>query len=420
MKKLYILLFINLLPTTVFAQNSKNILFLGNSYTEVNNLPLLVKNIANSTGKTINYESNTPGGYTLQSHFGNNNSLGKITQGNWDFVVLQEQSQIPSFPDNYVNTNMFPYAKKLDSLINNNNPCAETVFYMTWGRKNGDASNCPTLPIVCTYIGMDDAIKSRYEMMANQNQAIVSPVGAVWRYIRNNYPAIELYSGDESHPSLEGSYAAACAFYTVIFRENPNNITYYPNIDPTAATQIRNATKEIVYNQLAQWNVGKYDLNSVFSFTSDSINPLKIQFDANYLYNGINYFWDFGDGQTSMLKNPIHIYTNPGIYPVKLSVSRCSENSTKIENITVNSLNTKEIQAEIFSFYPNPAKDKIYLKNSQNVNNYEILDASGRRIISNLIINNTIEINNLTIGNYQILFKNKNGKIIYKSKFIKE
>ena len=66
---------------------------------------------------------------------------------------------------------MFPYAKKLDSLINKNNTCAETLFYMTWGRKNGDASNCPTLPIVCTYIGMDDAIKSRYEMMANQKQA---------------------------------------------------------------------------------------------------------------------------------------------------------------------------------------------------------------------------------------------------------
>ena len=68
MKKLYILLFINLLPTTVFAQNSKNILFLGNSYTEVNNLPLLVKNIANSTGKTINYDINTPGGYTKMNY----------------------------------------------------------------------------------------------------------------------------------------------------------------------------------------------------------------------------------------------------------------------------------------------------------------------------------------------------------------
>lgn len=43
----------------------KRVLFLGNSYTYANNLPLLVKNIAASAGDILYTDSNTPGGYTL-------------------------------------------------------------------------------------------------------------------------------------------------------------------------------------------------------------------------------------------------------------------------------------------------------------------------------------------------------------------
>lgn len=72
---------------------------------------------------------------------------------------------------------------------------------------------------MCTYAGMDSLLHLRYMMMAEDNHAVVSPVGAVWNYIRANFPLIELYSPDESHPSVAGSYAAACCFYTSIFRK---------------------------------------------------------------------------------------------------------------------------------------------------------------------------------------------------------
>lgn len=420
MKKIYILLFINLLSIYISAQTTKNVLFLGNSYTEVNNLPNLVKNMAISVGNTVNFDSNTPGGHTLQGHWGNGISKSKIEQGNWDFVVLQEQSQIPSFPDNYVNNNMFPYAKKLDSLINKNNPCAETIFYMTWGRKNGDAGNCAANPVVCTYQGMDNAIKTRYEMMALQNNGIMSPVGAVWRYIRNNYPNIELYSSDESHPSLAGSYAAACAFYTVIFRENPSLIPYTANLDPTTASQIREAAKTVVFDQLLTWNVGKYDLNSNFSSSVDANNPQNIQFYADYPYSGVQFLWNFGDGQSSTDKNPLHNFNSPGIFPVELKVSRCGKTSVKTMNITVNSLKTEEIANPELSIYPNPVKDFIQIKNGKNIDNFEIFDASGRLIIQNKLNNNTIKIDELNPGNYFLQLKDRNQKIILSSKFIKE
>ena len=57
--------------------------------------------------------------------------------GNWDFVVLQEQSQYPSFPLWQVEQEVFPYANQLNELIHEYNECGNTVFFMTWGRKMG-------------------------------------------------------------------------------------------------------------------------------------------------------------------------------------------------------------------------------------------------------------------------------------------
>jgi len=176
-----------------------------------------------------------------------------IRQGGWDYVVLQEFSQYPSEPLTWVQANVFPYVQYLDNQINTFNAGVETMFYMTWGRRDGDADRCSRLPEVCTYEGMDDLTRDRYMMMAQNYHGVVSPVGAVWRYIRQNYPAIELYDTDGSHPSQAGSYAGACCFYTAIFRKDPSLITYNYTLSSSTAAIIRNAVREVVYNHLSIW-----------------------------------------------------------------------------------------------------------------------------------------------------------------------
>jgi hypothetical protein len=256
-----------LMACPVFGQHhKKRALFLGNSYTYANNLPQMIKDAALSTGDTLIFDSSTAGGYTFQNHFNDAGSRAKIVAGNWDYVVLQEQSQLPSFPNNSVNRNVFPYARKLDSLINVHNPCGETVFYMTWGRKTGDASNCAFWPPVCTYAGMDSLISLRYRTMAANNDAILSPVGAVWKYIRQHHPLIELYIPDESHPSVAGTYAAACSFYTTFFRKNPTAISFNTTLTAAEAATIRAATKLVVYDSLLKWHIGEYDLSAHFNY----------------------------------------------------------------------------------------------------------------------------------------------------------
>ncbi|MFA6152283.1 MAG: SGNH/GDSL hydrolase family protein [Chitinophagaceae bacterium] len=242
---------------TFGQKKTKRVLFLGNSFTYVNDLPAMIAEMAKSTGDSLSYDSNLPGGHSIGNHSLNAVSIDKIKLGNWDFVVLQGQSYelATETPEVYP----FPYARKLDSLINLYNDCTETVFYMTWGLKNGDPSSCPTVPFLCTYEKMDSIIHSNYRRMSDSNDAIVSPVGAVWRSIRKTNPLIELYQADESHPSLAGTYAAACCFYASLYRKNPALITYNPGLPSADATIIRNVAKLVVYDSLLHWHIGAYD-----------------------------------------------------------------------------------------------------------------------------------------------------------------
>ena len=243
----FLLLYVSLFA---FAQPSK-VLFIGNSYTYVNNLPELVSTMMSSMGEGIEYEMSAPGGCTFQQHCTVSSSY--IQQGNWDYVVLQEQSQLPSFPEEQFMQDCYPYAASLCSMTQEYNTDARVVFYMTWGRKNGDQQNCPYYPPLCTYQGMDSLLHLRYIRMAEDNHAWVSPVGAAWHYIRDHYPTAELYQSDESHPSYLGSYVAACCFYTVFTGLNPCQIIWNGLLDDATASMAKNVAKTVVFDSLWKW-----------------------------------------------------------------------------------------------------------------------------------------------------------------------
>jgi len=380
---------------------TKKVLFIGNSYTYVNNLPKIIADLALSVNDTLIYNSSTPGGYTLQGHSTNATTLGKIAEGDWDFVILQEQSQRPSLPIEQVEADVFPYAHKLDSLINISNPCGETVFFMTWGRKNGDASNCGWWPPVCTYQGMDSLLNLRYMMMADSNNALVSPVGAVWHYIRDYYPTIELYSTDESHPSAAGSYAAACTFYTVFFRKDPNLLSYDLNLLPIDAERIRLAAKAMVYDSLINWHIGEYDHSIDFSFYP--IGTWDIQF-INESQNANGQLWDFGS-ETSTAVSPVHTFPGMGNYPITLySYSNC-DTLIMTQNVSIYYPEVSSVALNTTNyFYPNPAKDFISLLNVKgNIVSVKIYDISGKIVLSiKEITHGKIDVSSLEKGIYLI------------------
>jgi hypothetical protein len=298
-------------------------------------------------------------------------------QGTWDKVVLQEQSQMLSFPIGQVETDCFPFAKRLDSLIHAYNSCARTLFYMTWGRKNGDASNCPVWPPVCTYNGMDSLLNLRYRMIADSTHASVSPVGAVWHYLRQNYPTINLYQADESHPSLEGSYAAACCFYTSIYLKDPTAITYTAGLNPTDAASIRSAVKLLVYDSLSKWHLNTFLPNAQFSTALSAGTTVQFQ---NSSINAGNYQWYFGDGDSSSQFQPSHTYTQNGTYSVTLIASDCNNTDTLTMSILVgtNAVITNETTA--VTIYPNPTTNELMLTGLGLQNSrISIVDVMGKK-----------------------------------------
>jgi hypothetical protein len=397
------------------AQVTKSVLFLGNSYTAVNNLPQLTADLALSAGDTLTFNSNTPGGYTLDGHSTNATSLQLIAQGNWDFVVLQEQSQLPSFPIGQVQTDCFPYAAILDSLITDANSCTETMFYMTWGRENGDASNCGFYPPVCTYQGMDSLLRLRYDQMAVDNHGVLSPVGALWNYLRTNNPGLQLYQADESHPSLEGSYAAACSFYATIFRKDPTLITDDYGLPGAVALGIRNAAKAVVYDSLLTWHIGEYD--PVASFT-DVASFLTVVF-TNTSTNATNYLWNFGDGTTSNLQNPIHVFPGFGPYYVQLIVENCGLTDTADTYLNFYG-GLDENGLIVINISPNPATNFVQL-HIERIDNLQLIDAVGKEFQPKFAKKGDgfeIDLSQLHAGIYWLKIESE-GKL-YGAKVIKE
>ncbi len=398
------------------------LLFLGNSYIYVNDLPSVLTAAAASVGDTVVSSGNTIGGYTLQQHAQNATSRSLIAGGGWDYVITQEQSQWPSFPDDHVDTDMFPYARTLDSLVHVYNSCGRTMYYMTWGRQNGDADNCAFWPPVCTYSGMDSLLHLRYMAMADSNNAVVSPVGAVWRYVRNNYPSITLYQSDASHPEAAGTYLAAVTFYTAIFKRDPTLITYNGSLAATAAANIRLAAKKVVYDSMSKWHIKQYDVQAQFTYT---VTGNTVTF-TNTSANATNYTWIYGDGQTSTLTGPTHNYSVRGVYTVKLVAIKCGKSDTMKVTVDLNPVKVGNIaNAGEMQLMPNPAHNILQLQSAvftQCACSITICNSLGQQVHSVWATNDAtqqVDLSGLTSGIYMISVTAADGQI-YKRMFVKE
>ncbi len=312
---LFFFFFVCQIPT-VLAQSTRKVLFIGNSYTAVNNLPQLIADAALSVSDTLIFDSHTPGGYKLLQHSTDALTKSKIMAGGWQYVVMQGQSQEPVTSE----SNFYTGAINLISFTKQYNPCAVPLLYMTWGRKNGDALNCPNIPVMCTYEGMDTTIRNDYLTIADWYRTEVSPVSVVWKYLRLNHPSINLYQLDESHPSAEGSYAAACCFYAAIFKKDPSLITFNFGLNPTVAAIIRNAAKVIVFNSLNIWDYKKLPIAEFSYKIGAGVNEVIF---TNTSKHADNYSWNFGNLTTSTVTSPTQSYASNGTYSVTLTTSNC-------------------------------------------------------------------------------------------------
>lgn len=370
-----------LIPLQKISAQSTSVLFIGNSYTYVNDLPATVRQLALSKGDSMFTDMSAISGYTFQMHSANPTTQAKIAQQPWDYVVLQEQSQMPAFSQSQVQTEVYPFATIIDSLIHANDSCTETVFFMTWGRKNGDASNCASYPPICTYEGMQQGLRESYLNMGQMNQATVSPVGMAWKKIIADSLSFNLYQADESHPTVYGTYLTACVFYAMIFQKSPIGATYYSTIPDTTALLLQQTADAIVFDSLSVWFESG---NIPFAGFDFSAVGTTVTFQSTDL-NGVQFQWDLGDGNSSTQQNPSHNYA-PGTYTVTQIVTGHCMSDTVTHTLTV--LSSGIIESNITS------NEKIYFADGRIYFQSEIstsiilFDMVGRKVFEQPIEKN--------------------------------
>lgn len=332
MKKILLsLLCFSIAHSLVYSQDSISVLFIGNSYTYVNDLPGTLGALATSLGKEITIDSKTNGGYTFQNHTTDPVTYSKIHSKPWDVVVIQGQSQEPSFPDAQVDSETLPYAVQLSDSIWANNACSNVMYYMTWGRENGD----PQWSEINTFEKMNTRLYNAYMRMADSSdRAMVSPVGRAWGYVRENHPTINLYNGDGSHPSLEGTYLAACTFYAALFQESPVGSNYYGGLNAATAGILQNAATAVVLDSLDHFHLHPVDEPTQAAFTLVQ-NGETVQL-TNESSRASAYTWNFGDGQTANTEHAQHTFGSNGNYTVQLiASSTCNPDTFSIQvNVT--------------------------------------------------------------------------------------
>ena len=179
-------------------------LFIGNSFTARNDVPGIIASLAAARGHTFEHELISAGGASLRMHWNKGNAQRAMERTRYDWVVLQEQSTLPVKNA----TRMKENVRLFDEAIRANG--ARMALYLTWARTSAPASQA--------------AITDAYTSIGEELGATVVPAGIAWEKVLAMPKHPVLHDKDGSHPSLAGSYLAACVFLAVLFGENPVGI----------------------------------------------------------------------------------------------------------------------------------------------------------------------------------------------------
>ena len=146
----------------------------------------------------------------------------------FDTVVMMDCSQCPVHPQ--LAPAFHATVKKNAAILAKYG--ARPVLFMSWAYKDKPA--------------MTAQLAEQYTMAANANNALVIPAGLAFARAISRRPDIELYQADKRHPSVAGTYLAACTTYATLYRKSPVGFAYTAGLDRDLATLLQNAAWDAV------------------------------------------------------------------------------------------------------------------------------------------------------------------------------
>jgi len=262
---------------------------------------------------------------------------------------------------------------------------------------------------------MQERLRESYVLMAQLNHATVAPVGAAWREVRATNPAFDLYQADESHPSIYGSYLAACMFYEIIFRKSVLPAAYTNILTLAEAGLIKTKVHQLLHDSLSLW-AGNGDV--AFASFNKTQNGNTLQF-SNTSLNATAYNWSFGDGNISSNANPNHTYSANGSYPVQLTSSNNCFTATYMDTVIIVSTGVEAIA----EFKPGItfADNELKIENiSTGFYDLKIMNMNGSIVKQcNLFIPGTSKIKlNIVTGVYTVMITELNSGKCFTNKLL--
>ncbi|MFN9776071.1 MAG: DUF4886 domain-containing protein [Burkholderiales bacterium] len=146
----------------------------------------------------------------------------------FDAALLMDCSQCPVHPQ--LRPVFFEYAKKHSDTLRRSG--VEPMFLMTWAYQDKPE--------------MTQGLADAYTEAGRQNRAHVVPAGLAFARSIAKRPDVNLYVADKRHPSMAGTYLAACTLLASVHGVSPVGNTYTAGLDPAIARHLQETAWETV------------------------------------------------------------------------------------------------------------------------------------------------------------------------------
>lgn len=232
---------------TALKDVPQNVLFVGNSYFYYNNsLHNHVLNLLRSAdpANTFTATSATISGAPLslhdvdallsshRRHF--SSGVDGSDRKKFDAVIMADCSSCSVDPQRKP---LFAETVAKDSAIVRTYG-AQPILFMTWAYADKPE--------------MTAKLADAYTAAGNDNDALVIPAGLAFARARTQRPELVLNVPDKSHPTLAGTYLAACVVMASVYRRSPVGNTYHADLDDKTAAFLQDvawATVQDYYRQ---------------------------------------------------------------------------------------------------------------------------------------------------------------------------
>lgn len=243
------------LPPRATDNTSYDILFIGSSYFNYNDLPGIMRGLTDAGNKTVDIHTAITNGLYLADHATSITTEARINEKDWDYVVLQGVGRLVAYPDSFPTDHpVYPALQALESKIHANCAWTKMVFCLPWAYEDGMIWLDGWVDL---YPEMQEKIYWNTLAYSDSIGFVIAPVGWAWNTVleTQGYPLHYLHMSDWNHPSLRGSYLMACAIYSTIFRESTYGFEYTAGISADDASYYQDVASRVVLDSLDLWRI---------------------------------------------------------------------------------------------------------------------------------------------------------------------